>query len=171
MSDMSSGTPQRDVPGGARSTSAGTAGRTPSATELTPERRARVTYEAFNARDMDMLADQYTEDCELLSEPSGERFTGRDGVKRYMQRWITAFPDGMVTVTNVVPAGNTVVLEFRGRGTQTGTLDMPAGRIAPTGRTAEVPFCEVLEFANGRIARQRSYYDAATMARQLGLGG
>lgn len=166
-----SGVPNSGVPAGDRSTtSAGTAGYAPSATGLTPERRARLVYDAFNARDLDLLAEQYAADGEILTQPTGERFAGRSEVRRYMERWIAGFPDGRVTIDYVVAAGDTVVIEFRGRGTHTGTLATPAGPVPPTGRTAEVAFCEVLEFANGRIVRHRSYYDAATLARQLGIG-
>ena len=32
-----------------------------------------------------------------------------------------------------------------------------------------MPFCDVFQFRNGKIVAGRSYFDAATMMRQLGL--
>ena len=41
--------------------------------------------------------------------------------------------------------------------------------IAPTRKRVERLFCDVHEIEDGKIARTRSYFDAATMLRQLGL--
>ena len=61
------------------------------------------------------------------------------------------------------------VVEFVGRGTNTGPLATPQGEIPATGRAIEIPFCDVHRIEDGKITNGRSYFDMATMMRQLGL--
>jgi predicted ester cyclase len=83
--------------------------------------------------------------------------------------WDTAFPDGMVTVDRVIAQGDHVVVEFTGRGTHTGTLTTPAGAIPATGRSVTLQFLDVLEFTDGKVASQRTYFDTGSMMAQLGI--
>ena len=156
---------------GSAGTTPQTAGYTRGAETLAPEQRARLALEAFNDRDFDMLLDQSRPDVEIVDQATGERFQGREGARRFAQQWVDAFPDAKCTITNVIGAGDSVVVEYRGQGTNTGPLYTPQGSIPPTGRRAEVVMCDVLEFKEGRVARQRTYYDAASLQRQLGLQG
>jgi predicted ester cyclase len=99
----------------------------------------------------------------------GMTFHGHDGYKQYIQSWMEAFPDGKVEVTHMVANDHSVVTEFRGQGVHTGPLASPAGPIPPTGRSIDLHFCETLEIEGGKVAKDRLYFDAATMMRQLGL--
>ena len=168
MTDPRSGIPSSSSRTG---TTPQTAGYTRGGEALTPERRARLAYEAFNERDIEMALDQNRDDVEILDQATGQRFAGREGARRFMQQWLDAFPDAKCLVTNVVGAGDTVVVEFRAQGTNTGPLATPEGPIPPTGKRAEVAMCDVLEFSGGRVARQRTYYDVGSLLRQLGIGG
>lgn len=130
---------------------------------------ARTFYDAFNSRDFDRAAAYVTPDCEWLNVPTGETRRGPEGFRQDMQAWATAFPDGMVEVTNLIPAGEWVCVEFTGRGTNKGPLTGPAGQIPPTGRRVEIRFCDLLHFRNGKVISGHSYYDMATMLQQLGV--
>lgn len=131
---------------------------------------ARQTYEDWNAREFDRIADQMADDGEILDVGSGTRFTGPEGSKQYSRMWADAFPDGRIAIDKIISAGDTVVVEFTGRGTQTGTLDTPAGEIAATGRSVTLQLCDVLEFASdGKIKAQRTYFDSASLLAQLGI--
>jgi hypothetical protein len=61
------------------------------------------------------------------------------------------------------------VLEFTGRGTNTGPLHLPTGDIPATGRWAELRLCDVAQIRNGKIVSFHTYYDIMTMLQQLGL--
>jgi steroid delta-isomerase-like uncharacterized protein len=165
--------PRSDVPksGGRTGTTPQTTGYVRGDESLTPERRARLVYEAFNERDIEMALDQNRDDVEIADQATGQRFAGREGARRFMQQWLDAFPDAKCLVTNVVAAGDVVAVEYRGQGTNTGPLATPQGPIPPTGKRAEVAMCDVLEFSSGRIARQRTYYDVGSLLRQLGVQG
>jgi len=132
---------------------------------------ARKNYEAFNNRDFDGGVAQAAENIELLNVPLGVTLHGPEGFRQILEGWATAFPDGRVEVTNIVAGEEGVVIEFRGRGTHTGPLSGPTGEIPATGRSVDVPFCDVMQIKNGKITSLHTYYDAATMMGQLGLMG
>ena len=130
---------------------------------------ARAFNDAFNARDWDAAAGMATADVEMVNVATGQRFQGPDGVRQFLQGWATAFPDGQVETTLVIADDRGAVVEFVGRGTQTGPLQGPAGDIPPTGRAVAVPFASILEMREGKIARGRLYFDSTTLLQQLGL--
>jgi hypothetical protein len=61
-----------------------------------------------------------------------------------------------------------VFVELAMRGTHTGVFPQPAGELAATGRTIDVPSCDVFRLENGRIASFHCYNEASVMQRQLG---
>ncbi len=86
-----------------------------------------------------------------------------------VQGWSNAFPDGQCVITNISASEEGAVVEFAGRGTQTGTFTSPEGNIAPTGKKVDVSFCDVFKIKNGKIVSYNSYFDNATMMKQLGI--
>ncbi|CAD0184635.1 putative ester cyclase [Ruegeria sp. THAF57] len=85
------------------------------------------------------------------------------------ERWRRALPDGEVKVTNVVVDGDRAVVEFINRGTHTGLLESSLGSFEPTGRWQEAHYCSGMRVKDGKIVVGREYYDAASIAQQLGL--
>lgn len=131
---------------------------------------ARRLYEAFNERNFDEIADSVTPDSVLTIVGTGETFVGREGALKYNEMWSTGFPDGKATVDQVIVSGDTVVVEFTGKGTHTGPLVTGMGQIPATGRSATLQLCDVYEFENGKVKTQRSYFDTGSLMAQLGLG-
>jgi ketosteroid isomerase-like protein len=132
-----------------------------------------ANFAAFNARDVDGGSKMVTPSTELLDAASGRTLVGPDGLREYWQGWFSAFSDGQVEVLNCVAADDdrgTVVTEFIGRGTQDGPLVGADGQqVPPTGRRAEVRFCQVATVRDGQITGLRLYYDMMTMLGQLGV--
>ena len=83
--------------------------------------------------------------------------------------WADGFPDGTVTVERVIASGDYVVVEFTGRGTHTGTLVTSMGEIPATGRSLTLQLCDVMEFKDGKVRDQKTYFDTGSMMAQLGL--
>lgn len=129
---------------------------------------ARKMYEGFNRRDYDAGVEALSERCQIINVPFGESFTGKEGARDFMRRWAAAFSDARVEVKNLILSDDYAVVEFLGRGTHTGSLSTPVGTLEATGKQAEVPFCDVIHFEGNEIVSIRSYFDAATMLRQLG---
>ncbi len=109
----------------------------------------------------DMLHPEYT-------------YTASDGVEQHgpeagvavAELYTTAFPDLVLEEVRAwSPAPDTAIMEFRFRGTHTG----PLGDVPPTGRRAEGTVCNILEVRDGRIWREREYFDSLALMRQLGL--
>ena len=130
---------------------------------------ARTVYDAFNSRTFERGLDAMAEDAVWTDLPTGETYHGRDEFRRSFEKWVTAFPDGKCEDIHVIAGDDYVVVEFMGRGTNTGPLRTPAGELPPTGKKAEIPFCDVHRIEDGKITNGRSYYDMATMMHQLGL--
>ncbi len=125
---------------------------------------AREYMDCWNRRDWnryrEMLHTQYS-----YTGGDGVRQQGADAGLAVGQMFATGFPDGRIDVEKIHSAGDTVIVEFIGRGTHNGEL---MGYRA-TGRAVTIPVCNVLEFRDGKIYAERQYPDMAHMMRQLGL--
>jgi steroid delta-isomerase-like uncharacterized protein len=125
--------------------------------------------DAYNQRDWDAAAAVAAPNATFLNVATGESFRGVDGAKQFLQVWATAFPESQVETTNIVADAQGAVIEFIGRGTQTGPLQTPAGPIPPTGRSIEHRFCSVNRIENGKITESRLYFDVIGLMQQLGV--
>jgi steroid delta-isomerase-like uncharacterized protein len=97
------------------------------------------------------------------------KMQGVDQLIAAWQGWATAFPDSKATFRNAFVSGNTVVLEVTWRGTHRGPLHTPGGQIAATGKTFDLPACQIIEIADGKATSMRQYFDMATLMQQLGI--
>jgi steroid delta-isomerase-like uncharacterized protein len=129
----------------------------------------RALNEAYNKRDWDGVIALTTPEVSFVNVATSQTFQGPEGVRRFLQGWAMAFPNSRVETTQVVADEQGAMMEFRGRGTQTGPLQSPAGDIPPTGRSVDVPFVEVLDLQQGKIAQARLYFDSMTLLQQLGV--
>jgi steroid delta-isomerase-like uncharacterized protein len=143
-----------------------------------PERRdtadnatlARSLYEAYNERNFDLFEEMSAPDGRVSVVGTGDTFTGPEGARKYSEAWADGFPDSQVTIDHLTTSGNTVVVEFSGRGTHTGTLRTSMGDIPATGRTITLQLCDLLEFGDdGKIHEQRTYFDTGSLMAQLGI--
>ena len=130
---------------------------------------ARSLYDAWNNRDFDFMSERTATDGTITVVGSGQTLRGPDGARQYHTSWADAFPDGRITIDNVIAQGDQIVVEFTGRGTHTGTLTSSAGSISATGRSVTLHLCDVLEFADGKVKTQRTYFDSGALMAQLGM--
>lgn len=133
------------------------------------EKTVRQFHESWDMRDPERGAAVISKDCLFEDVARGERQIGPEGYKMDYERWRTAFPDGEVKVVNVIVDGDRAVVEFVNRGTQTGPLVSSLGTFPPSGKRQETRYCSVMRVKDGMVVEGRDYYDAATVARQLGL--
>ena len=130
---------------------------------------ARRIYEMWNERNFDGIAEVTAPDALLTIVGSGDTFEGIEGARKFNEMWADGFPDGQVTVDRVFESGDHVVAEVTGRGTHTGTLATSMGDIPATGRSLTLQLCDILEFKNGKVQSQKTYFDTGSMMAQLGL--
>lgn len=126
--------------------------------------------EAWNNRDIEgvmaLCADDLTFQDPLVSEP----ITGKDRIGVLMQRWWQAFPDIEIEVVGHVIGENRVAVEWRAKATNSGELPLTHGvTLPPTGKCIDSQGVSIIDFRDGKAVRQREYWDALAMMRQLGL--
>jgi len=82
--------------------------------------------------------------------------------------FITAFPGHVNVILNLAYGKNLVAVEWSFEGVHTG----PLGNIEATGKPVQVPGCSFYEYdlETRLIPAGRSYFDFATLLRQVGAG-
>lgn len=119
---------------------------------------------AENAHDLDGTLATLTADCEFVDGALGMRWSGHDGAAAHYTMWWNAF-DLHVTGERLHLADESAVAETTWRGTHIGTF---AG-VAATRRSVELAVAVVIDFRDGMMTGERFYWDAAGLARQLGV--
>jgi steroid delta-isomerase-like uncharacterized protein len=126
--------------------------------------------EAWASRDPERVASLCTEDI-VWSDPGlPEPQRGRDGVREFVSASFRMAPDFHVEELDgpyISPTGPRVLLPYRMSGTMTGPwqfLDL-----APTGRRFVVEGIDSWEMRDGLIHRYDTYWDTASMSRQIGV--
>ena len=123
-----------------------------------------------NQLDMATFVAGFADDGYMTDIPAGATLRGK-AIGDYIGALTAAFPDIHRELFGVYVAGNAVVVELAVRGTHTGTLSLPSGALAPTGRTIDVPCCDVFKLENGKVTSFHCYNAASVMQQQLGIGG
>jgi steroid delta-isomerase-like uncharacterized protein len=119
-----------------------------------------------NQHDLEGVLATFGEVANYDDEAWSEHYQGREGVRQFYQRLMSALPDLEIAVRKQHVADEAILVEVTIRGTHLGEWKgLPA-----TGQRVEIPLCGVYTFdANDRLAGERIYYDRATVLRQLGV--
>jgi steroid delta-isomerase-like uncharacterized protein len=93
---------------------------------------------------------------------------GTEDYKQYVADFRSAFPDGHITIHELIAEGNKVVARFTIRGTHRAPFpDIPG---PPTGKQLTMTGCDVVTLTSGgRVAEIWDYPDALGMLQQLGV--
>jgi hypothetical protein len=136
---------------------------------MTPEKIVRRYYQLINERRLDDAAALVDGHAVFHYVPTRQRFVGRDGFRKLMAFWLSAFEDAQLQLLSVLPLNDHAVqIEFLGKGTHTGDLALgEAGTLPATGRTAELPFRNLLEIHNGIITGVELDFDVQELKRRL----
>ena len=130
-------------------------------TALHSEILARRYYECFNRRDFDH-GERYIDPQAVFTYPeSPQQFIGRPGYRELARRWISAFPDGSVSIVSLrVVDLSTVRIEWVAHGTHLGVLALPGMRpVPPTGFHTHIPLRETIRVVNGLIVESEMEFD------------
>ena len=123
---------------------------------------------AFNAHDMKGFAEVLADDV-AFAAPGGVRGQGKTSCTEFFGAWFGAFPDAHVEVQQCHFIDDVAVEEGTFSGTHNGVLHSPIGDFPPTGRSAEVPYVQVLRFRDGMHVSFNLMFDWLTMLEQLGV--
>lgn len=132
-----------------------------------PELLSRY-FEAYNARDADAIGRLVT-DAVTLSRP-GQSAAGRhELLEAYRVDWVD-FPDCRLDVKHSGSHGDRVFAELTFSGTNTGSLHLADGTLAPpTGRALALECAAIGDVEGGALTALRVYWDNALSMQQLGL--
>ena len=90
---------------------------------------------------------------------------GREGLKAFISAFHTAFPDGHLSIDQMIAEGETVATRLTFRGTHTGNfLSIPA-----TGKQVAVPALDMARYANGKLVEHWGGPDQMSLMQQLGV--
>jgi steroid delta-isomerase-like uncharacterized protein len=113
----------------------------------------------FNKGDLTVVDELFASEVIV----NGQRVS-RLMVKQSMSRFLTAFPDLHVTITDSVAEGDKVVIWYSAQGTQTGEFE----GIRATGKQARWYGADLFRIEKGRIVECRFVDDSLGLLRQLG---
>lgn len=126
--------------------------------------------EVLNQGDLDVIDEIYGEnyvlDAPVQTDGSvqahGET-RGRDGLKRRVTLFRTAFPDIHFSVDTTLAEGDQVLTQYTFRGTHEGKF----GELLPTGRKIAVMGMLIAVVQHGKIQSAVSVFDSGDMMHQL----
>jgi steroid delta-isomerase-like uncharacterized protein len=139
------------------------AGAGPGGTTATRAAAARYVYDLWHSgREAvadDLLAPGYTNHTRLPGQQPGAA-----GVRQFVRRWHTAFPDVSVTVDLLVADGERAAVRWTSRGHHLG----PILGLAPSGRYVTVSGITVLAVRDGRITDSWQQWAVLSLLDQAG---
>ena len=101
----------------------------------------------------------------IVVSPTGGVLEGREQIERIYKLWLTAFPDLVYEVSDVIVDGHTVVLLATITGTHAGDFF----GLAPTGRRVEVSTALIYKLHECEIAHERRILDFTGVLVQVGV--
>ena len=120
--------------------------------------------ESFNAGDLDGAVAVFAPNA-LIHNSGAPDPLNVEGFKQFGGIFRTAFPDGKLTIEDLIVEGEKVVSRVTYRGTHTG--DMLG--IPPTRKPVMVSAILIDQFADGKIVESWRLFDQMGMMQQLGL--
>ncbi len=90
---------------------------------------------------------------------------GREGLKVFISVFHAAFPDGHLTIDQMIAEGDTVATRLTFHGTHTGEFQ----GIAPTGKRVTIPALDMARFEGGKIVEHWGGPNQMSLLQQLGV--
>ena len=118
------------------------------------ERFMQTLQQIEETGDVEPLVAMFTEDAELSNLAMTEPLHGRDGARRFWQKYLSVFERVHSKFTNVVEGDNTAVLEWISEGALS------------TSEPLNYRGVSLIEIDNGQVHRFRTYYDSAVFLPQ-----
>ena len=111
----------------------------------------------------------------VLDEVAGDNYlshdlppglpSGREGLKVFISVFHAAFPDGHLTIDQMIAEGDTVATRLTFRGTHTGEFQ----GIPPTGKQVTIPALDMARFVNGKLVEHWGGPNQMSLLQQLGV--
>ena len=128
----------------------------------------RNAYAVAERKDLEGWINLFTPDGVFTDNSVGGTYRGRslaDPVRNYG----TAFSNMHRELYRIYSDGNVVVVQLALQGTHDGTLQLPFGGLAATGKKMDAPCCDVFELVDDKIKRFDCYPEGSIILAQLGV--
>ncbi|MFF5408267.1 nuclear transport factor 2 family protein [Streptomyces misionensis] len=132
------------------------------------EKIIRNAYQVAEVQDIPGWISCFTEEGTFTDMSVGITYRGQD-VGQPVVNYAEAFPDMHRELYDVYVKGDIVVVELSLNGTHQGPLNTPMGVIPPTGKTIQVPCCDVFRLDDGKIESFNCYPSGTVLFGQLGV--
>ena len=129
--------------------------------------RKFYSYAEGQGTDMEKFVSMFSDEGYMLDMASGTKFRGK-AIGDSITSLASAFPDVHRELLSIYVAENVVVVEIAIRGTHKGELALASGTLAPTGKTIDVPVCDVYHLEGGKIISFDCYNLPSVMLQQIG---
>lgn len=118
-------------------------------------------------RDAGKFAALFHDDGYFQDESSGMRLYGQD-VGQLIEAVSNAFPDMHRELHRTYVTKDAVIVELKLQGTHTGDFYTGEGVLPATGRTFDVPCCDVFRLKDGKVEAFHCYNQLSVWLKQLG---
>lgn len=130
-----------------------------------------VGMKAWDDHDLEAWAAIFADKFEWRDDTQPDPLRTKDEAKKYMQAWMTAFPDMRVKTVNRVVTDDAVGAEIEFSGTNSGPMDMGGQRIPPTNKKVKAHATYFTKAKDGKIVEFHSHPNIAELMGQLGISG
>jgi steroid delta-isomerase-like uncharacterized protein len=127
------------------------------------EQQLRKLTDLTNQHDVEAIQGLLADDMRFTNPITGA--SDKEGMRTIHSTLFKAFPDIHYGVDRMIVSGNTYIMEC----TLTGTHQNDLMGMPPTNRRIELPAAFVVDMRDGYVAKWNSYFDVATLMRQLGV--
>lgn len=129
---------------------------------------AKAAIIAFNDKDWDKVQAMLAAEAVYDEKGTNRRIQGHGEIIEALKGWATAIPDSKATFMREFASADTAVLEVVWKGVHTGPLQSPSGTIPGSNKQVEMPACQVIQIAGGKIKKFTHYFDMLTLLTQIG---
>ena len=128
--------------------------------------KASIT--AYNDKNWSKAKDVLAADAVYDEKGTHRRIQGAGEIIEAWQGWAEAIPDSKATFMREFASGDTAIFELVWKGVHTGPLQTPTGTIPASNKPIEIPACQVVQVADGKVKRVSHYFDMLTLLTQVG---
>ncbi len=126
--------------------------------------------QALNAHNLDRFLERHAESIVHYGPETPEPTRGRMALRKFVQGYLTAFPDFRVRKERIFGQGDWVCGQFIFEGTNKGPMTGPGGQmVSATNKPLVVKYVVLFKLQDGLITERHEYYDLYGMMTQLGL--
>lgn len=120
-------------------------------------------FQAYNTGDAERAAAIYGEEATHAEAALQRRSTGRDAIRKGLERFFAMFPDARWDVHRVIADEHAAAVTYR----LTGSLHRDLGQIPGNGQPLDIEGVLIATTADGQILTTTDYWDAQTFMKQM----